>query len=374
VSGIAIFHDNLVQMGGAERVTQALAAAFPGAALHTTIASLSKLSAELRNMRPRATWMRYLPAPDRLYRHYFMLYPLAVETADLRQYDVVVSNCWGYAKGVHTRPDALHVCYCQTPPRWAWRYNDYVAREDMSRMKRLVLPWLIQPLRQWDLRAARRPDFFIANSHTAASRIRTLYGRESEVIYPPIDVDRFTVGGPPGDYYLIVSRLIAYKRIDLAIGACAKLGRRLVVIGGGPDRARLERLAGPSVEFLGRVSDEVVSRMTAGCRALLFPGEEDFGIVPLEANASGRPVVAWRGGGALETVREGETGVFFDEPTPESMAAAILALEQRSWEPACLRHHAEAFDRQLFIDKIRGFLRRTASSRPAQRALEAVYG
>jgi glycosyltransferase involved in cell wall biosynthesis len=143
------------------------------------------------------------------------------------------------------------------------------------------------------------------------------------VIYPPIDVDRFTVGGTPGDYYLIVSRLIAYKRIDLAIGACAKLGRRLVVIGGGPDRARLERMAGPSVEFLGRVSDEVVSRMTAGCRALLFPGEEDFGIVPLEANAAGRPVVAWRGGGALETVREGETGVFFDEPTPESMAAAI---------------------------------------------------
>ena len=373
MSGIAIFHDNLVQMGGAERVTHALAAALPGAALHTTIAAPSKLSAEFRNMSPHATWMRYLPAPERLYRHYFMLYPLAVETADLRQYDVVVSNCWGYAKGVHTRSDALHVCYCQTPPRWAWRYNDYMAREDMSPMKRLVLPWLIRPLRKWDLRAARRPDFFIANSNTAASRIRTLYGRDSEVIYPPIDVDRFTVGGTPGDYYLVVSRLIAYKRIDLAIGACVKLGRRLVVIGDGPDRARLERLAGPSVEFLGRVSDEIVSRMTTGCRALLFPGEEDFGIVPLEANAAGRPVVAWRGGGALETVREGETGMFFDEPTPESMAEAIVALEQRSWEPACLRRHAETFDRQLFIDKIRGFLRRTASSRPAQLALEAMH-
>jgi len=374
VSGIAIFHDNLVQMGGSERVTQARAAALPGAALHTTIAAPWKLSADLQGMDIHSTWMRHLPAPDRLYRHYFPLYPLAVETADLRQYDVVVSNCWGYAKGVHTRRDALHVCYCQTPPRWAWRYDDYVAREDMSRLKRLVLPWLVRPLRKWDLRAARRPDFFIANSKTAAARIQSVYGRDSEVIYPPIDVDRFTVGGSPGDYYLIVSRLIAYKRIDLAIAACARLGRRLVVIGGGPDRARLERMAGPSVEFLGRVSDEVVSRMTTGCRALLFPGEEDFGIVPLEANAAGRPVVAWRGGGALETVREGETGMFFDEPTPESMAGAILALEQRSWEPARLRRHAEAFDRRLFIDKIRGFLRRTASSRPAQRALEAMYG
>jgi len=374
VSGVAIFHDNLVQMGGAERVTQALASALPGAALHTTIAAPWKLSAELRNMRPRATWMRHLPAPDRLYRHYFMLYPLAVETADLREYDVVVSSCWGYAKGVRTRPDALHVCYCHTPPRWAWRYDDYVAREDMSPLKRLVLPWLIQPLRKWDLRAARRPDFFIANSDTTALRIRALYGRESQVIHPPIDVDRFTVGGMPGDYYLVVSRLIAYKRIDLAIGACTRLGRRLVVIGDGADRARLERMAGPTVEFLGRASDEIVSRMTAGCRALLFPGEEDFGMVPLEANAAGRPVVAWRGGGALETVREGETGMFFNQPTAESMADAIVALEQRSWDPACLRRHAERFDRQLFIDQIRAFLRRTASSRPAQRALEAMYG
>jgi len=372
VSGIAIFHDNLVQMGGAERVTQALLAALPGAVLHTTIAAPWKLSADLRDMRPRQTWMRYLPAPDRWYRHYFMLYPLAVETVDLREYDVVVSNCWGFAKGVHTRPDALHVCYCNTPPRWAWRYDDYVAREAMSPIKRTVLPWLIEPLRRWDLRAARRPDFFIANSLTSAERIRRFYGRDSEVIYPPIDVDRFSVDETVGDYYLIVSRLIAYKRIDLAIGACTRLGRRLVVVGDGPDRARLERLAGPTVEFLGRVSDEMVSRTVAGCRALLFPGEEDFGLAPLEANAAGRPVIAWRGGGALESVLEGETGVFFNQPTPESMAEAILAFEGRTWDTARLRCHAESFDRQIFIDRIRAFLRRAASTRPAQRVLEAV--
>lgn len=374
MSGIAIFHDNLVQMGGAERVTQALAAALPGATLHTTIAAPWKLSADLRAMHPRQTWMRYLPAPDRWYRHYFMLYPLAVETVDLRDYDIVVSNCWGYAKGVHTRPDALHVCYCNTPPRWAWRYDDYVAREALSPIKRTVLPWLIEPLKRWDLRAAQRPDLFIANSQTSAERIRRFYGRDSELIHPPIDVARFSVSDLVGDYYVVVSRLIAYKRIDLAIEACTRLGRRLVVIGDGQDRPRLERLAGPTVEFLGRASDEIVSQMVGRSRALLFPGEEDFGLAPLEANAAGRPVVAWRGGGALESVREGETGVFFNHPTPESMAEAILALEQRSWDPARLRRHAEAFDRQLFIDRIRAFLRRAASSRSAQRALESVHG
>jgi len=374
VSGIAIFHDNLVQMGGAERVTQALVTALPGAVLHTTIAAPWKLSADLRDMQPRQTWMRYLPAPDRWYRHYFMLYPLAVETADLREYDVVISNCWGYAKGVHTRPDALHVCYCNTPPRWAWRYDDYVAREVLSPIKRRILPWLIEPLKRWDLRAAQRPDFFIANSRTSAERIRRFYGRDSELINPPIDVARFSVSETVGDYYVVVSRLIAYKRIDIAIEACTRLGRRLVVIGDGQDRARLERLAGPTVEFLGRASDEIVSQTIARSRALLFPGEEDFGLAPLEANAAGRPVIAWRGGGALESVREGETGMFFDQPTSESMAEAIVAFEQRSWEPGRLRRHAEAFDRQIFIDRIHAFLRRAASSRPAQRALEAVYG
>ena len=189
--------------------------------------------------------MRHLPAPDRLYRHYFLLYPLAVETADLREYDVVVSYCWGHAKGVRTRPDALHVCYCQTPMRWAWRYDDYVAREEMGAVKRLVLPWLIAPLRRWDLRASTRPDFLIANSATVADRIRLVYSREATVIYPPIDLDRFASDEPLGDSYLIVSRLMPYKRIDLAIEACNLLGRRLVIIGDGPDRQRLQRIAGP---------------------------------------------------------------------------------------------------------------------------------
>ena len=372
MGGIAIFHDNLVQMGGAERVTEALLAALPGAALHTTLAVPSKLNPLFRELDIHTTWMRHLPAPGRLYRHYFLLYPLAVETVDLREYDVIVSNCWGHAKGIKKRPDALHVCYCQTPMRWAWRYDDYVAREEMGALKRMVLPWLVAPLRRWDMRASARPDFLIANSATVADRIQRIYGRASTVIHPPIDVERFASLVPGEDSYLIVSRLTAYKRIDLAIEACNSLGRRLVIIGDGPDRQRLQRLAGPTIEFLGRQPDEVVTRAAGACRALLFPGEEDFGMTPLEINAAGRPVVAWKGGGALETVVEGRTGVFFTEPTAASMAEAIERSEVQSWCADHLRAHAARFDTARFIERVRAFLRQAATSAPARRAIEAL--
>ena len=244
--------------------------------------------------------------------------------------------------------------------RWVWRHDDYVARERFGRGQRLamsaVLPWL----RRWDLRAARRPDFFVTTSRVVAERIAQCYGRCAVVIPPPIDVDRFGVAATPGDGYLIVARLVAYKRIDLAIDACNRMRRRLTIIGDGPDRARLEALAGPTVSLLGRQSDAVVNDAAANCRALLFPGEEDFGIAPLEANAAGRPVVAWRGGGATETVIDGETGVFFAQPTAASLAAAMERLEGMAWAPHRLRAHAAEYDRPVFIRRIRRFLRSVA--------------
>ncbi|MGH9161505.1 MAG: glycosyltransferase, partial [Vicinamibacteraceae bacterium] len=281
------------------------------------------------------------------------------------------SSCFGYAKGVRKRHDALHVCYCYTPMRWVWRRDDYLARERLGRLQRHALSCLLAPLRQWDLHAATRPDFFLTSSHVVAERIRACYGRDATVIPPPIDVGRFRVSREARDFYLIVARLSAYKRLDLAVQACNLLKRRLTVIGDGPDRARLERMAGPTITFMGRQPDDVVTEAASTCRALLFPGEEDFGMAPLEANASGRPVVAWRGGGATETVRENETGVFFDEPTPESLAAAIERLERREWAPDRLRAHAATYDRPVFVRRIRDFLHAVAPSGHVKNLLAA---
>lgn len=359
---VALFHDNFAQMGGAERVADALACAMPSAKLHSTLAVHSKLIDELRDRNIQTTWMQRLPSIDRYYRHYFLLYPLAIEGVNLSQYDMVVSSCFGYAKGVHRRSDAVHVCYCHTPMRWVWRYDDYSSHESFGVFRSSVLPPLLTILRQWDLRAAKRPDYFIANSQTVADRIRQVYGRESTVIHPPIDLNRFALDSVQQDYYLVLARLVAYKRIHLAIQACNMLKRRLIIIGDGPDRRRLERLAGPTIEFKGRQAESAVREATAQCRALLFPGEEDFGLTPLEANASGRPVIAYRAGGALETVRQGETGVFFEAATPASLAEAIESLDRMKWQPGLLRQHAAAFDRPLFLERIRSFLRSVAPS------------
>ncbi|HEV2828123.1 MAG TPA: glycosyltransferase, partial [Pyrinomonadaceae bacterium] len=328
-SRIAVFHDNFAQMGGAEKVAEEIYGLLPNATLRTTAAVPEVLSSALRNARIKTSWMQFLPGLKRHFRHYFLFYPFAVESVDLSRYDLIVSSCFGYAKGVRKRPGAVHVCYCHTPMRWVWRYEDYSARADFGRIARTLLPMLLAVLKRWDLRASRQPDYFVANSQVVAERIKKFYGRESIVIPPPIDVSRFqneTTAGSD-DYYLILSRLVPYKRIDLAVKACAQLNRPLFIIGDGPDRARLESLAGPQVQFLGRQSDEAVARYAARCRALIFPGEEDFGMTPLEVNAAGRPVIAFRGGGALETVVEGVTGVFFSEPTSSSLAQAIQDFE-----------------------------------------------
>jgi glycosyltransferase involved in cell wall biosynthesis len=359
---IAVVHDNFAQMGGAERVAEELYQLLPGATLHTTLAVPQLLSPGLRNARMRTTWMQHLPALKRYFRHYFLLYPLAIEGMNLSGYDLVVSNCFGYAKGVRKRAGAVHVCYCHTPMRWVWRYDEYSARAGFGGVTRRLLPWLLSGLKRWDLRASKRPDYFIANSQFVADRIKRAYGREATVIPPPIDVSRFQIAETTGDYYLVLSRLLAYKRIDLAVAACTRLNRPLVVIGDGPARAQLEKLAGPTVKFLGWQSDEAVARYAARCRGLLFPGEEDFGMTPLEVNAAGRPVIAYRSGGALETVVEGHTGVFFDEPTTDSLVQAIADFETHSWDAQALRHHAEKFSSAVFAARWTEFLNSVAPS------------
>ena len=361
-SRIAVFHDNFAQMGGAEKVAEEIYGLLPGSTLHTTVAVPELLSNGLRRTKIKTSWMQYLPALKRHFRHYFLFYPLAVESVDLSRYDLIVSSCFGYAKGVRKRRDAIHVCYCHTPMRWVWRYQDYSARADFGPITRALLPRLLGALKRWDLRASRQPDYFIANSQVVAERIKKFYGRQAVVIHPPIDVSRFQTTGdkPAEDYYLVLSRLVPYKRIDLAIEACTQLDRPLLVIGDGPDRARLESLAGSNVRFLGRQSDEAVARYASRCRALIFPGEEDFGMTPLEVNAAGRPVIAFRAGGALETVVDGVTGVFFDEPDSTSLAQAIEEFELRTWDATRLRAHAAGFDRTVFAARLLEFLREVA--------------
>jgi glycosyltransferase involved in cell wall biosynthesis len=353
---IALFHDYLAQNGGAERVTEAIHQALPEADLFTTLAVPERISPYLRRLDPRTTWMQTLPAKSKLFRHYFLLYPFGVQATRLDDYDLVVSSCCGYAKGVRRSENAVHVCYCHNPMRWVWQFPEYTARERFNKLTKLALKLMVRGLKYWETQAATRPDYFIANSHVVARRLKAAFGRDATVIEPPIVTSRFTISRELEDYYLILARLQSYKRIDLAVEACTRTGRQLVVIGDGPDRFRLEKLAGPTVSFLGRQTDQIVNRYASRCRALIFPGEEDFGMAPLEINAAGRPVVAYGAGGAMETVIKDLNGILFFEHSIESLISALEELESRTWSPSAIRRHAQRYDITVFQKRLLNFL------------------
>jgi glycosyltransferase involved in cell wall biosynthesis len=365
--GIALFQDYLAQYGGAERVTEAIHQTLPAARLHTTMAVPERLSRYLGELEIATTWMQSLPAKSKLYRHYFLLYPLAVESANLKNYELIVSSCCGYAKGVRRGEHAVHVCYCHNPMRWVWRFPQYMQREDFSRPVRAGLRVMVEGLKRWELQAATRPDYYIANSHIVAERLKSAFGVDATVIEPPIVTSRFLVSREVDDYYLILSRLNAYKRIDLAVQACTRTRRKLVVIGDGPDRERLRAMAGPTVSFLGRQPDALVSRYASRCLALISPAEEDFGMAPLEVNAAGRPVVAFAAGGATETVIDGMNGVLFHAQSVDSLIEGIERLEAQSWDSASIRRNAQRYDIEVFRDRLLDYLCRVS---PAVRMLQ----
>jgi glycosyltransferase involved in cell wall biosynthesis len=369
---IAVVHDYFTQMGGAERVVEELIRMLPNADLHATVALPELMPQGLAGRQVGTTWMQHMPLMKQYYRLYFMLYPLAVRSLDLSGYDLVISSSSGYAKGVRTDRDAIHVCYCHTPMRWVWSFDSYSARETMGTAKRLLLPPMIGALREWDKAASCSPDHFVANSKTVARRIERAYGRTAEVIHPPIDVNRFRSSKEQEDYYLVLARLIPYKRLDLAIDACSALGRRLMVIGDGPDQGRLMARAGPTVKFLNRVSDAEVEHYAARCRALIFPGEEDFGMAPLEIAAAGRPTIAYRAGGAVETIVDGVTGVFFDRQDASSLGEAIQRFERQEWSAKALRSHAERFGIDVFQSRFRQFLAKVGAPLPEYTPLPFV--
>jgi glycosyltransferase involved in cell wall biosynthesis len=368
VTTIGIFHENFAQNGGAERVVESMARLFPGADVLSTITVPSRLSPYMGRRGVRTTWMQGLPRLDRWFRYYVPLYPFAVLSSKTGGYGFVLSSCFGFAKGLRKSANAIHICYCHTPPRWIWRADDYSARERWGTLLRIPLKAFVSVARRWDILASRQPDIYIANSTAVAERLYCFYGRDSLVLHPPIELERFHVSDSVQSYYLVVSRLVPYKRIDLAIEACNRLGRKLKVIGDGPDRTRLEGMAGPTVEFLGRRPDSEVEDHFSQCRALLLPGEEDFGLTPLEANASGRPVIAYGVGGPVDTVIDGKTGIIFDEPSGESLAAGILRLEGIRWDSAVLRRHATNFGMEIFHER----LKKTVVSVLSERGLTDV--
>lgn len=367
---VALTTDWLTTFGGAERVLLELHQMFPAAPVYTSLYSPDKLPEEMRGWDVRTSFLQRIPFARQRYQGLMPLMPLAFESFDFRDFDVVITTNHACAKGIITRPGTLNLCYCYTPCRYIWDlYQDYTEDHMFRPLIAPVAHWL----RMWDRLAADRVDHFVAISQEVAGRIWKHYRRESEVIYPPVAVDRFhPTGKAPEDFYLMVSRLVPYKRVDLAVEACNRLGRRLVVVGEGSERARLERMAGPTVTFLGRRPDEEVANLYARCRALLFPGHEDFGIAPVEAQAAGRPVIAYARGGALETVVDGTTGVFFDQQTAEAIAEAALRLDRLNIDPGMCRQNANRFSVAEFVRRMTTSIASLTPDRRHAATLKAV--
>jgi glycosyltransferase involved in cell wall biosynthesis len=349
---VAIVHDYLNQYGGAERVLEALHDLYPTAPIFTSLYDPRAMPEFYRAWDIRTSWMQRLPGWRHHFQKYLLLYPSAFESFDLSGYELIISSSSAFAKGVIPAPGARHICYCHTPMRFAWRTGDYIKREGFGMLQRSLLPLMLTYVRLWDVATTPRVDQFIANSREVAARIARYYGRSATVIAPPVDLSPYRPWAP-GTFYLAGGRLIPYKRLDLAVRALTTLGLPLKVFGDGRDRERLQALAGPNVEFLGQVSEAQRHELFASCKAFLFPGEEDFGITPLEAMSAGRPVIAFAAGGALETVIEGVTGRFFHEQTAGAVAAAVAAARTDHYDPALIRRHAEGFSRDVFLLRMR---------------------
>jgi glycosyltransferase involved in cell wall biosynthesis len=363
---VAIVHYWFVRRRGGERVVETIASLFPGADLYFVVADPGQFPDSLRNRTIRTSFVQNLPGSLRWHRHFIPLYPLALEQFDFSGYDLVFSSESGPAKGIVTGARTCHICYCHSPMRYLWDYyHRYRNSSGFGRITRLIFSAAAHYLRVWDLASASRVDYFVANSETTAARIRKHYRRVAEVIFPPVDAHRTQVPVEARDHYLVVSHLADYKRVDLAIEACLALGRRLRIVGDGEQYHRLKRLARGNVEFLGSLPDDEVRMEYGSCRALLFPGEEDFGMVPVEAMAAGRPVIAFGRGGATESVigmghgcpPEHSTGLFFGEQTVASLEDAIQrfeAVEQR-FRPEFIRRHAERFGAAQFGERLLAF-------------------
>ncbi len=359
---VALVHDWLNGMRGGEKVFEVLCELFPQADVFTLFYEPQKVSPVIRSMKVEEWWAaKWIPLSRRFYRWFLPFLPGAVENFPIRNYDLVISTSHCVAKGIRPEPETtLHVSYCFTPMRYLWdKFDDYFG--ERWRPSSLAMRLLRRPLQEWDVKSSVRVTHFLAPSEYVRERIRRIYQREAIVLPPPVDWNRYSmIERLPSDFFLVVSALEPYKRVDVAIEACNRLRVPLKVVGTGTQLKRLRRLAGPTIEFLGWVSDSQLAALYSCARALLFPADEDFGIVPLEAMASGCPVIAYRKGGALETVVEGQTGVFFDYQTPESLSEAIEKFEKMSFDEEFGRRHAQRFARDVFKERLKDVISKLA--------------
>ncbi len=364
---VALIHDHLAQDGGAEKVLKVLADLFPAAPIYTLLYEQKQVNKYFKDRQIQTSIIQKLPGGVKHYQWYLFFMPIAVEFFDLRGFDVVISSASAFAKGVITSPDTLHICYCHTPTRYLWSdTHQYLNELKYNKWLKKIISLVLNRIRLWDRAAADRVDLFIANSATVQKRIAKYYRRESSIIYPPVETEKFSVidlsaQKPEDKYFLIGCRLAPYKRVDIVVEAFKQLGPdyRLKIFGDGVDLARLKKIAAgaTNIEFLGRVSEEEKPQLFAKAQAFINPQEEDFGITVIESMAAGRPVIAYEKGGAAETVTEGQTGLFFKEQTPEALAAAIKKFSSYHFDSALIRASAEKYSVANFKEQILNFIK-----------------
>ncbi len=349
---VAIIAELLVKMGGAERVVKKLAEMYPEAPIYTLLYDEDKCGQEFPAERVRPSFLQRLPKfIRRRYRWLLPLMPYAIESFDLGEFDLVISSSSAFAHGALTNSDSVHICYCHTPMRYAWDYaHEYLNDKWFNPWKRWLARRTMEKIRLWDKVSADRADFYIANSEHVRRRIVKYYRLPAEVIYPPVETDKIKLSENDGDYFLIVATLTAYKKIDLAINLFNKTGKKLVIVGEGPERCFLENMAAKNIQFKGRLTDVEMREVLDGCRAFIFPSEEDFGITMIEALAAGKPVLAYQAGGALEFIKPGVNGEFFEEQTLASMEDGLgrLILQEKKYSKAKMRQEAEKFSSEQF--------------------------
>ena len=354
---VALVHDWLTGMRGGEKCLEVMCELFPDAPIYTLVHVKGAMSPLIESKTIHTSFLQRFPFVEQKYRMYLPLFPFAIEAFDFSDYDLLLSTSHCVAKGAKPRGDALHLCYCFTPMRYVYEmYDEYFGKGQAGMATRMAMKIVAPLLRVWDKKTADRVHHFVAISEHVRQRIRRHYGRDAEVIFPPVDTAKFQASRRDAGYYLVVSALVPYKKVDLAVKAFNKTGKRLIIVGKGPDEEKLRQLAKPNVEFVGWKSDDELALLYAGCTALVFPGEEDFGIVPLEAMASGKAVIAYGKGGALETVQDGLSGVFFYEQTVEALEIAVSKAEQMQFDVENVRKRALQFSRSIYKDAMKKFI------------------